>query len=258
MNPYQLPEEQMLVFGLLFLRVIAFFVAMPIVGTSSVPSPIKVLFSLAFAMTMFPVVQATPMNQELLSDSLIWLCGKELMVGLFLGFLVRMFFFSMSVAGDIVGMTAGFSAAQMFNPALGESGTAMDFFHVLLGTSVFLILGGHHMFILGFAQSFQFLPISSMGFNLLAPQAVVDLGAEVIATGFRLASPIWVALLIANLAMGLLGRAVPYINTFVLSFHVTIMLAFGILIIMMPMLVGEMHGIIDLMASGFFKTVRTL
>lgn len=257
-TPFQLPEEQLLLFAALFLRVTGFFVAMPVIGTPSVPVSLKVLFSLTFAVIMYPVVQKTALNFNAFSDMMLWIALKEVVVGLFLGFLVRMFFFAMTVVGEIVGVSSGVAAAQMFNPATGDHNTVFESFHSMMGTVIFLILGGHHLFIAGFAQSFDFLPVTSLGFNVMSVEAVVNMGQEIIATGFRLAAPVWVAVLVANLALGFLGRAVPQINIFVMSFHVTILLAFGVLFLMLPLFVGEMGGVIEQMAIGFGEAVKTL
>lgn len=257
-TPFQLPEEQLLLFIALFLRVTGFFVAMPVIGTPTVPKSLKVLFSLTFAVIMYPVVQRTTLNFSAFSDQMLWIALKEIVVGLFLGFLVRMFFFAMTIVGEIVGISSGVAAAQMFNPATGDHNTIFESFHSLIGTMIFLILGGHHLFIAGFAQSFDYLPVTAMGFHLVSVQTVVELGQEIIATGFRLAAPVWIAVLVANLALGFLGRAVPQINIFVMSFHVTILLAFGVLFLMLPILVGELGGVIEHMAIGFGEAVTSL
>ncbi len=258
MNLYQLPEEQILLFAAMLLRVIGFFVAMPIIGTPAVPVHLKVLLSVSFAIVMFPVVQALKPNFAVFSDALILVCMKEVVVGLFLGFLVRMFFFSMTIAGEIVGMSAGLSASQMFNPAIGDQSTAFETFHVMMGTTAFLIMGGHHYFIEAFGQSFQFLPVTSMGFNTLTVGSIVEMGQQVIATGFRLATPVWLSILVSNIAMGLLGRAVPQINIFVMSFHVTIFLGFGIVILMLPLFMNEIGTVVESMAIGFGEVVKSL
>lgn len=255
---YQLPEEQILLFALIFLRVTGFFVAMPVVGTPSVPVSVKVLFSLVFSILMYPVVKTTALNFDVFSDLMLWVAVKEVIVGLFLGFLTRMFFFSLTVFGEIIGMSSGVAASQMFNPALGEHNTVFETFHSLIGMVVFLILGGHHLFIQGFAQAFSILSVTSVGFHPVSVGTAVEMGQEVISTGFRLAAPVWVAVLVANLALGFLGRAVPQINVFVMSFHVTILLAFGVLLIMLPLLVGEYQGVIENMAIGFGEAVKTL
>lgn len=258
MNLYQLPEEQLLLFIALLLRVIGFVVAMPVFGTVMVPVQLKVLFALIFALTLYPAVQATTGRLDILSDSLMWVAAKEVVVGLVLGFLVRLFFFAMSVAGDMIGLSGGFSSAQMFNPAMGQSGTALDFFYVMLATVVFLILGGHHLFITAFAHSFNQVPVTSLSFNTPSAGMIAQLGQEVLTIGFRLAAPVWISVLIANLSMGLLGRAVPQLNIFVMSFHVTILMTFAVMIICMPLLISEMGNLIETMAIEFGQIVRTL
>lgn len=258
MNLYQLPEEQLLLFVVVLLRVIGFVVAMPVFGTISVPAQLKILFAVIFSLTLYPVVMSTTPRLEILSDSLLWISAKEATIGLFLGFLVRFFFFSLSVAGDLVGVSGGFASAQLFNPAMGEQASALDFFYVMLATVTFLMLGGHHLFISSFADSFIQAPVTSMGFNSLSATQVAGFGQEVLAIGFRLAAPVWVSILVANVAMGLLGKAVPHINIFVMSFHVTILLAFVVMIISLPLFVSELGVILEGMATNFGQIVKTL
>ncbi len=253
------PEGQIIAFALVFLRIIAFVVSWPIFGTSSVPVSVKVLLALIISMVVFPTIPAFQ-NANLIKfgDEIVFMAIRELAIGLVLGFLMRMFFFAVSMAGEIISVSIGIGSAQLFNPAMGSSGSALEQFQVMLATLFFLVMNGHHMFIAGLGQSFSIVPVSDLGIATNGFGGMGQIITEVFVMGIKISAPILVAIFVTNIAMGIVGRAVPQVNVLVTSMPVTILLGFAVLMITTPLFVGEMSGMIDLMADNFFKMMKAL
>lgn len=255
---YQFPEGQIIAFALVFLRLMAFVVAWPVFGSATVPVPSKVLLALVFAMVVFPTISFQNIDLIAINDQIIFMAIRELLVGLFLGFLMRMFFFAVSVAGEIISVTMGLASAQLYNPAMGSQSNVVEQFEVLLATLFFLAFNGHHLFIAGIAQSFTMVPVAAVGIKTAGFLEIAQIGQQILLLGLKISAPVLVSIFITNVAMGILGKAVPQINVLVTSMPVTIMLGFAVLMISTPLFVHEMSTLIDLMTDNFFKAMRVL
>lgn len=255
---YQFPEGQILAFSLVFLRIIAFVVAWPIFGSSTVPVYVKVLLALILSVLLFPVIKFQNPDLIKIEDQIIFFSIRELMVGLFLGFLIRMIFFSVSVCGEILGFSTGLSSAQIFNPAFGTNSNVMEQFQLMLATLLFLTINGHHFFIIGLAKSFELVPVSAFGFKTAAFSGAIFLVQDIVVMGLKMAAPVMLAVFLANLAMGVLGRAVPQINVMVTSLPVQVLLGLGVLIVTLPFVLTEINMLLDLMADRFFAILKVI
>jgi len=252
------PEGQIIAFALVFLRVIAFVVAWPIFGTQLVPVPVKVLLALVLSVVLFPVIKMQNVDLIKIGDELVFIAFREIVVGLFLGFLLKFFFFAVSIAGEMMGISSGLSSAQLFNPAMGSQTNVMEQAHLILATLFMLAFNGHHLFIQGLAQSFDLVPISSMGIKFEGFSTLSLAVRDAFFMGIKMASPVIVTVFVTNLTMGLLGRAVPQLNVMMTSFQVTIVIAVSVFFISIPLFVNEMDGLLQMMAERFFSVLKVI
>lgn len=251
-------EAQILLFALILLRMIAFVVSSAIFGSPTVSTPVKVLLSIVLSLLIFPAVKVGNVNYDLISNEIIGLAVRELVVGLALGFLTRLFFFVVTMTGDLVSMSVGLSASQMYNPMLGSHGNTIDQFYSTLGTLVFLAINGHHMLLSSIVQSYDLLPVSSLSLNVGVFAEMAAYGQSVFIMAIKMCAPVLVTILLVNLAMGILGRAVPQINVLVTSMPVTIMLGMTVVFICLPLLVVEMNGVVEVTASKLLAVMKHL
>lgn len=255
---YGFPEGQIIAMALVFLRLIAFVVAWPVFGSASVPVSVKVLLALILAITLTPTLRFQNADMIGFREELIFISVRELLIGLSLGFLMRMFFFAVSVSGEIISVSIGLASAQLYNPAMGATSNVVEQFQLMLATLFFLALNGHHVFLTGVAQSFEMVPVASMGFNVEAFSNVAAAAQDVMLMGLKMAAPILIAIFLANVAMGVIGRAVPQINVLVTSMPVTTLIGLGVLFIGMPLFIVEMDGLMVVMADRLFQFMKVL
>lgn len=254
----QFPEGQIIAFALVFLRIIAFVVAWPVFGTSTVPVHTKVLLAVTMSMVLFPTISFQNVDLIKIDDQVIFLAIRELFVGLALGFLMRMFFFAISIAGEIISISIGLASAQIFNPAMGSQSNVVEQFELMIATLFFFLINGHHIFIQGMAESFQIVPIAAVAVKAQAFGSISQITQDVFLAGLRISAPILVAIFLTNVAMGIVGRAVPQINVLVTSAPVTLMLGLAILFVTTPLFLGEMTGLLNLMAERFFQFMKVV
>jgi len=254
----QFPEGQIIAFALVFLRIIAFVIAWPIFGTSLVPTPVKILLALTLSVVMFPVVKFLNVDLIKINDQLMMLAFREIVIGLFLGFILRFFFFAVSIGGELMGVSSGLASAQLFNPTMGTQSNVMEQANLIIATLFLLAMNGHHLFIQGLAQSFELVPVTAQGLRFEGFVTVSMFIQEAFLIGVKMASPMIVAIFITNLTMGLLGRAVPQMNVMVTSFQVTIMISLAVFIMSMPLFIDEMGLLAQTMTEKFFNVMKVL
>lgn len=251
-------EAQILLFALVLLRMLAFIVSSAIFGSPSISAPIKILLSIAISVVLFPSVKAASVDYSLISNEIIGLAVRELLVGLVLGFLTRLFFFAVTITGDLVALSVGLSSAQLYNPMLGSHGNTIDQFYSTMGTLIFLTIGGHHMLLSGIAQSYELVPVSSLSLKLAVFADIAAYGQTIIMIGIKMCAPVLVTIFLANMAMGILGRAVPQINVLVTSMPVTILLGMAVVFLCLPLLIMEMTGLAEITAGKLFEVMKQL
>jgi flagellar biosynthesis protein FliR len=256
----QLNEMQILMFGLILLRMSSFVVSAAIFNSAQISAPLKILISLTFTLAVFAPI-ATNVALVRLSENqgdLLLLGAREVAVGLTLGFVTRFFFFAIAMAGEIVSISMGLGQAQMFNPMMGSMGNAMEQFYSVIATLVFLALDGHHMMIMGVVDSFNATPVAQLSFHYSSFVEVVLKMQSFFIIGIKMSAPIMVSMMIVQLGIAMLSRVVPQINVMVTSGSVTILVGFIVLFISLPLLVMQMTGLMDFSMNEFFKFLRTI
>ena len=256
----QLNEIQILMFGLILLRMSAFIVSAAIFSTSNIPAPLKILAAVVFTIVIFNPI-ATNEAMVRLSESqgdLLMLAGREVLVGIVLGFVTRLFFFAVAMAGEIVSVSTGLGQAQMYNPMMGSMSNAMEQFYSIIATLVFLSMNGHHTIILGIVESFNSTPVAELSFGYSSFAEMVMKIQSFFIIGIKISAPVLISMMIIQLGMAMLSRVVPQINVMVTSSSVTVLIGFLIMFVSLPLLVMQMSGVVDFSMNEFFKFLRTV
>ena len=256
----QLNEMQILVFGLILLRMIAFVVSSAVFSAAQIPVPLKVLMAVVFTLVIYSSVASNEVivRMKESQDQLLLLSAREVLIGISLGFVTRLFFFAVGMAGELVSISMGLGQAQMFNPMMGSMGNAMEQFYMVIGTLVFLGFNGHHFMIQGVVQSYQTVPLAEL---TLVPQTFAEIVykiQEFFVIAIKIAAPVLISMIIIQFGMALLSRVVPQINVIVTSASLTVVLGFVILFICLPLLVSQMGGMMSLSLDEFFKFLKAI
>jgi len=209
-------------------RILGLLAASPLFGNSSVPASVKISLGVLLAMVVAPAVPPLPAaDPTSLAGLLIVL--QEMLVGLAMGFSIRIVFAAVEMAGEISSLTMGLGFATFFDPNTQGRSSAISQFLALVATMTFLAVNAHLVLLSALVESFYTLPVSASpvyggGFKQLA-----DWGGKIFSTGVQLSLPIVAALLITNVALGILTRAAPQLNLFGIGFPIT--LGVGLLVI---------------------------
>ncbi len=253
-----LNDTQVIFFGLIWLRMVSFVFSSAFLGSPTVTPPIKILFSVVLAFIVFPFAKPVSTDSQSLNDFLILLAGREVLVGLILGLLTRFFFFALSMAGELISLSIGLGSAQVYNPFIGQSGQVIEQFFSLAGMVVFLALNGHHLFITALVQSFDVIPFANLSLQVGGLAEVSQKFQEIFVIMVKMASPVIATVFVVNLAMAIMGRAVPQLNVLVTSFPVTILIGLTVFIISTPLMTMEMNILMEHTSTQLFKLMRSL
>ncbi|SFL65650.1 flagellar biosynthetic protein FliR [Rugamonas rubra] len=213
-------------------RILGLIAAAPLFGNGSVPVTVKVALGVLLALIIAPTVPALPGADPLSLAGLLILL-QEALVGLAMGFSMRIVFAAVEMAGEIGSLTMGLGFATFFDPNTQGRSSAISQFLALMATMAFLATNTHLVLLSVLVESFSSLPVSAQplyggGFKQLA-----DWGGKIFSTGVQLSLPIVAALLITNVALGILTRAAPALNLFGIGFPIT--LGVGLLVLAMSL-----------------------
>ena len=229
---YTISAGQASMLFLVMLRCTGLVFTAPIFGHHAVPTLVKIGLSAALTIALCKTAGSTAGTMPLLMAAPI-----EIVIGASLGFILTMGFQAVEIAGRVISIQLGLSLAAVFSPTEDQAGTAIDpFFSVLAGLT-FLAMGLHLAVVQTLANSFVVYPVGG-GW----PADLAMTGAQTIALalelGVRVALPIALVLLLTELAVALLARAIPQINVFILGLPLKMLVGIAVLAVAMPTLVS--------------------
>ena len=227
------------------LRVGGFVLAAPIASEGVVPSLVKIVLTLSLAFLLGPLIEV-PAGLSIFSATGMLTAVMELLIGIAIGMVVQVAFESLVFAGQSISLTMGLGFATLVDPQRGAQVPVLGQLFMIFGTLTYLSINGHLMLLGALTQSFHTLPIGThLGQNFL--WSLVVWGAQVFNTGLLIALPAVIALVIVNLALGVVTRAAPQLNLFGIGFTITLMSGFFVLLAGLD---GIMSGITALINSA--------
>jgi len=215
---YQYYLNQFLVFILVLSRVSGLMMTAPIFGSQEVPMRVRAFLAFAIAVLVAPLQMGhTWQDPGNLLNYAVYL-GAEILVGVTLGLGILLLFSGLQIAGQIISQVGGMQLADVYDPGFDNSVPVYSrlFYHIAL--AVFVCIGGHRMVMEALLDTFQHLPPGAAAFNSSVTETLVLLLQQSFGLGIRAGAPAMVALLLATLVLGLIGRTLPQLNVMALGF----------------------------------------
>jgi flagellar biosynthetic protein FliR len=207
---------------MVFLRAIGLLSVFPLFSSQIFPVQARIGLGALLAILVTPLLPAVP-----ISPSSVWgLVGymaMELGVGLLLGFASRMVFYALDLAGGIISTQIGLLAAPTFNPMTATQTTETGTILYYLAAVLWLVMDMHHYLLIGFQQSYLFLPVGGAHLHDALFHDIIGRTGFIFVLAVLLAAPLIAVGFIINLTFAVLSRAVPQMNVFIESFAVRIL-----------------------------------
>lgn len=239
---------QLTIFMVLFARLGASFMVVPILSEPSVPVRIRLAIALGCTLGLFGFLAAYVPPEDL-ANRLPALVIAELLTGLALGTVIRIMFLAISMAGAIVTVQTGLSSALVADPSQGGQTTVLSRLMFLAAIVLCMSLGIHHVLISALASSYELFPVGQLpmaqDFSMLAIKTLGQ--ATTLALG--LAAPLVVYGILFNLALGLAARVAPTLQVFFIAQPLNLLLGLALFAITL----GTMLTVFGTRMTGWFQ-----
>lgn len=227
----------------IFTRCTAMLMASPIYG-AVVPIQIRVMLAGVISMALVPVVGGSMPPPPTNEIEILLLMGREAMIGLLIGGCVQLLLSAFQMAGTILDLQIGIGSAQIFNPMVGTSATPIGQFKFLLGLVLVLVSNGHHAMFGAFVESYHVaggsLSMSEIISNL------TSLVSQMLLLALQIAAPVAAVTVVIDIASGLVNKAVPQTQPFLIALPAKLSLGMIALAVGLPALVAAVSGGLDI------------
>lgn len=242
------------VYLLVFVRVSAFFVTMPLFSYRNIPAQHRIAFSVVLSWVMYYTIDSKAIE---INGQYFLLIMKEAMIGLLIGFVAYMIVTAIQIAGGFIDFQMGFAIANVIDPQTGAQSPLTGQYLYTFALLLLLALNGHHLLLDGIFYSYQLIPIDSpwipFGNENLIEYVITSFNSMFI-IAFQMSIPVVATLFLVDVALGIVARTVPQLNIFVVGFPIKIGVAFIVLFIVMGVTFTVMQKLFEMM----FVTMRDL
>lgn len=253
--PFALTTSQIAGFLLIFLRIGAVLFTAPIFNSQRVPVQMRAAIALLLTFLLQPVI--APDGPQVASlPVFVLLAVREVVIGLVIGYTANLVFSIIEMAGDLQDTQAGFGFAGTVDPTMQRPGAVLGQFQVVLMWLVFLVANGHLLLMQAVTDSFQLVPIGKFAFTSAMTGNMLHLILTMLFIAIRISAPVLGAVLLSDLAMGILQRTAPQLNIIAVGFPIKITVAVAVTCLSLPFLIGALRDLVPFMGTAVSGMIR--
>jgi flagellar biosynthetic protein FliR len=251
-----LPQIQLFLF--IFVRVSAMTLMVPVFDSRNIPTTFKIGLCFTITLVLYPIVKLEPVSPApSLVPFVIGIAG-EILIGIISGYLIRLVFTGIQLAGELVAFQMGFSVANVIDPMSSTQVPVISQMIYMFALLIFLTTNAHHWVIRALVESFTLIPpfgFHSSG-NLMA--RLTQAAGDMFVIAVRAGSPVIVALLLVSLGLGLVGRTVPQMNVFMVATPVNILIGFLFLSLSLPMMMTFLSQLLNGLGKEIVQIMKLM
>jgi flagellar biosynthesis protein FliR len=220
---------EILRFAVVLMRVTGIMLCAPFFSSQSIPAQIRIVFALVTTLAMAPMLplKAIPAGFQL--SDIAPMLFSEIMFGVILGLAASLVFAGIQLAGQIISLQLGFSLINLIDPQSNVESSMFAFFQNYIALLFFLLMNGHHWFLLAIDDSFRSLPVGGVAIHAPLVRGLIHLSAEILTIGLRIAGPVLLVSLITDVVLGVIGRAAPQVNILIIGMPAKLLVGFACL-----------------------------
>jgi flagellar biosynthetic protein FliR len=235
-----------------FIRIGACFMMAPIFGAAFVPARVRLFMAGAITLIVAPLVPSPDI--ETFSAAAVVVTFHQIIIGFATAFALQLIFDALAMGGQLLSNTMGLGFAFNVDPLRGVSTPVLGQLYMILVTLTFLAIDGHLVLIEILAQGFTTLPVGMTGLDDAMVWRLVEWGSQLFAGALTVALPGMAALLVVNLAFGVMSRAAPTLNLFAVGFPITLIAGLVIMYVGLPSVLAAFGQSLE----AAFGVIRTL
>ncbi len=240
----QLPEiasANLVAFVLVLGRIGPFFLLAPVLSTNLLPARAKFAAAAAMTLALAPIAShGHTMPQDPIGLALMLV--QETGVGVAFALALSVLVAGVSAGASLVDTLVGFSFGSLVNPITGVPASVLGQVYTLFALMVFVLSGGVRMMIMGLARSYDLVPLGTFPSPAALGRLAVASLTEIPLIGIELVGPVILAVVVVDAAFGLVARAVPQMNVFVIGLPVKVIVSFAVVAASLPFLAGHLEG----------------
>jgi len=245
------------VFLLIFIRMTGLFVIAPIFSRTNIPRYVKIGFSFMLALILVNTISNQNINISNIYEFAA-LVFREFIVGITLGYVSYAIFTAIYVAGELIDMQMGFGVVNVIDPISNIQVSISSTFYFILCMLIFLLCKGHYVLIRALFRSYEYIPLGQAVFNTGLQDRIVEVFGGVFLIAFKIAAPILAAILITDVALGVISKTVPQLNVFVVGMPLKIFLGLSVLVLTMPLFISIVETLIRGMDSEMLNFLKSM
>lgn len=251
----ELLQWNLSLFLLIFSRWAGMIMIAPVFGATGVPGLIKLGLAAGLSVVLYPLVWAGSPEIPLELFPYIGILIKEMLVGITFGFILNLITCILQGAGQLIDFQAGFIMGSTVDPIHGTQTPMTGRFLMVLATMLLLATDCHHYIIAALVKSYEYIPINPEGLSY-GVAFYIKITAQVVALSLQMALPVYGALFLADISVGLLTKTVPQLNIFSVIFPVKIIFAVTLLFLMIPFFGESVTRLFNLTIEWIFELLR--
>jgi len=223
-----------------FVRILALLACAPVFGEAGVPVRVKTALAAVLAIAIAPALPAMPEDSPASFAGLL-ITAQQVLIGVAMGLAMKMVFAVVQTAGEFVGLSVGLSFATFFDPAAGANTAVLARIMNAIALLLFLALDVHLLVLAALVHAFEALPVAVLSLSPNGWGVLLQWGARITELGLLLALPLVAALLIVNLALGILNRTATQLSVFSVGFPISLSVGVVLLTVMLPQITPDME-----------------
>lgn len=258
---YTILQNPLGLFLLVLTRVSGIFILSPFLGSRNIPVQVRISAAVAITLVLYPVVLEMTDAGLAIPETLVGYALAvltELFIGWMIGFAASLTFTMVHMAGQILDMQVGFGMVNVVDPTSGQQVPIIGSFKYNLALIAFLVSNGHHLLLSGLFESFRLVPVLGAHLQATLVQLVMDFTAGIYLSGLKIALPVVAAILLTEVALGVLARTMPQMNIFVVGIPLKICVGLFILMMTIPFFIMFMDVAFNEMYGNIFIVLRNL
>jgi flagellar biosynthesis protein FliR len=238
---FAIPIGPVEAFVLIATRVLAVLATSPVMALKNVPLQARLGLGLFTALILVPVVgkDGLPAGVDISWSAL----AGELLVGSLSGFAATVAYTAIAFGASLLDLQAGFSMASLYDASFGTQGAILERFYSTIAALLFFQTDADHYVIQALAQLFVVVPMGTFTLTKINPDLLAQITTSSVIVAIELVFPVLVALLLADIALGVLAKVAPQFGIFQIGLQTKVIIALGALILTMPLLIPRLHAL---------------